>query len=113
MARYTLTVFTKLFAVVWIGVIIGNFIVITFLITGIIPLNISLGIIALLLGMGSIVSGYMQKRLMIKVTSVLWYLLAIVLFLVKDSSASYIIGYSTFFLSFIPGILLRKNSVQL
>lgn len=104
------TVFTKLFSMVWFGIILGNLIAVLFISLKIIPLNISLGIIALLLGVGSIVSGYMQKNIVIKITSIAWYILAIILFISESLTASYIIGISTFFLCFIPGILLRENN---
>lgn len=105
------TVFIQLYKMVWISVLISITIVLVFIILGTIPLNIALAFISILVGLGSLISGYMQKSRMIKIVSIIWYLLAVVLLLNNSEVASYIIGYTSFFLLFIPGIMLKEKNV--
>lgn len=103
------TTFTSLYGVVWISIGIANLIVFTFLFSNSLPLHYSLAFLSLLLGMGYIVGGYMQKSKILKIAAVFWYILAVVMFLVENYYSGYIMGIASLFLTFLPGVLMSNS----
>ncbi len=95
------------YKVLWIGMGINAIAVVVFMLVGKIPLNITLGFIALLLASSLLVSGFMHKNSIIKIVSILWYVTGLILFLFDTYNAGYIMGIASLFLNFIPGIILR------
>jgi len=104
------TTISSIYSVVWICLLISNVIIITSLFLGLIPLNIVLAFISLLLGMAFFITGFMKKDPLIKIVAVLWYILAVIMIIVKNDNSGYIMGISTFFLNFVPGLILRKKN---
>lgn len=103
------TTISEVYKMVWIGVLIGNAIIITSLFLGYVPLNVVLAVVAMILGMAFITTGFLQKNIIIKTVAILWYVLAIVMLVVRNENSGYIMGISSFFLNFLPGFVLRKK----
>lgn len=104
------TIFTGLYGVVWISIGTANLIIFTLLFTNILPLSLTLGFLSILLGIGYIIGGYMQKSRILKISAAFWYILAVVMFLVENNYSGYIMGIASLFLTFLPGVLMRKDN---
>lgn len=103
------TKISSVYSMLWIGLLISILIIVVSIFAGLIPLNIALAFMAILLGLCFFATGYLYRNNTIKVISILWYLLAIVLLLVRNYNSGYIMGISSLFLNLIPGVVLRRK----
>ena len=75
----------------------------------VLKMNVIMMMIALILAGGFFISGTLSGKRMLKITAAGWWILSILIILVPASLAPIFLAFATFFLSYIPGLLLDRE----
>ena len=75
----------------------------------VLKMNVIMMMIALILAGGFFISGTLSGKRMLKITAAGWWALSIVIIVVPISLAPIFLAAATFFLSFIPGLILDRD----